>query len=81
MAETLAQRVVNTFGLTDKQRTSALERGRDVIVTAGRVAARLVLSSRVMHPCLLMGSPHVRWWLSPSLKKQRVKCAPVCVVR
>lgn len=35
MTETLARRVVNTFGLTDKQRTSALERGRDVIVTAG----------------------------------------------
>ena len=35
MAETLARRVVNTFGLTKSQRTSALDRGRDVIVTAG----------------------------------------------
>lgn len=35
MAETLAQRVVNTFGLTKDQRTSALERGKNIIVTAG----------------------------------------------
>ena len=30
MAETLAQRVVNTFGLTKDQRTSALERGKNI---------------------------------------------------
>jgi ATP-dependent helicase/nuclease subunit A len=35
MAETLAQRVVNTFSLTKDQRISALERGRNVVVTAG----------------------------------------------
>lgn len=35
MIDSLAQRVVKTFGLTEDQRTSALERERDVIVTAG----------------------------------------------
>jgi len=35
MTDSLAQRVVKTFGLTEDQRTSALERERDVIVTAG----------------------------------------------
>lgn len=35
MAETLAQRVVNSFGLTKDQRTSALERGKNIVVTAG----------------------------------------------
>jgi|CXWL01.1.fsa_nt_gi ATP-dependent helicase/nuclease subunit A len=35
MTESLANRVVDSFGLTQDQRTSALERGRDVIVTAG----------------------------------------------
>ncbi len=35
MTESLAERVVNTFGLTDKQKEPALERGRNVIVTAG----------------------------------------------
>lgn len=35
MAETLAQRVVNSFGLTKDQRTSALARGKNIIVTAG----------------------------------------------
>ena len=37
MAETLAQRVVNTFGLTKDQRTSALERGKNIIVTADAI--------------------------------------------
>lgn len=35
MAKSPAQHVVDTFGLTKDQRSSALERGRDVIVTAG----------------------------------------------
>ena len=35
MAETLAQRVVNSFGLTKDQRTSALERGKNIVVTGG----------------------------------------------
>ena len=35
MAETLAQRVVDSFALTRDQRTSALERGKNIIVTAG----------------------------------------------
>jgi ATP-dependent helicase/nuclease subunit A len=35
MTDTLAQHVVDTFGLTKDQRASALERGRDVVITAG----------------------------------------------
>ena len=35
MSEALAQRVVSTFGLTPDQRAAALERERDVVVTAG----------------------------------------------
>ncbi len=35
MSASLAERVVNTFHLTEKQRLSALERGRNVVVTAG----------------------------------------------
>ena len=35
MTGSLAQRVIDSFGLTRDQRTSALERGRNVIVTAG----------------------------------------------
>ncbi len=35
MKETLAQRVVNYFNLTQDQRITALERGKNVIVTAG----------------------------------------------
>ena len=35
MTKSLTQHVVDSFGLTKDQRTSALERGRDVIVTAG----------------------------------------------
>ena len=35
MENNLRERVVASFGLTDDQRKAALERGRDVIVTAG----------------------------------------------
>lgn len=35
MSQSLAQRVVNSFGLTLDQKTAALERSRDVVVTAG----------------------------------------------
>lgn len=35
MSQSLAQRVVDSFGLTKDQRNAALERGRNVIVTAG----------------------------------------------
>jgi len=35
MTDSLAQRVIDSFGLTKDQRISALERGRNVIVTAG----------------------------------------------
>ena len=35
MSETLAQRVVSSFSLTPDQRAAALERERDVVVTAG----------------------------------------------
>ncbi len=35
MTDTIAERVLSTFGLTPDQRTAALERGRDVVVTAG----------------------------------------------
>lgn len=35
MSRELAERVINSFGLTDEQRQAALERDRDVVVTAG----------------------------------------------
>ena len=35
MTETLTQRVANSFGLTKDQRTSALEREKNIVVTAG----------------------------------------------
>ena len=35
MTQTLVERVISTFGLTQSQRSAALERNRDVVVTAG----------------------------------------------